>query len=160
MTASFEVHEIEEVLALMEQWSIAEVHLQVEDATLDLVRAPLTPLAELTPLQAVAAAPSVEEPIAEPVIIRAPVVGLFHLARKGFPQGAPHVGDQVQAGQVIGNIELMHVPTALVSPVSGTIEAMLADDGVGVEYDQPLVAIRPFEEVSEDEAGMLPPPSH
>jgi acetyl-CoA carboxylase biotin carboxyl carrier protein len=64
------------------------------------------------------------------------------------------VGDAVRAGQHIGVIELMHIPTDLISPVSGTIEGILADDGAGVEYGQPLMVIRPFAEVSEDEVGI------
>ncbi len=49
----------------------------------------------------------------------------------------------------------MHVPYDLVSPVSGTIEAILADDDAGVEYGQPLMVICPLEEVGEDEAGIV-----
>lgn len=153
MSASFDVCDVEELLALMEQWDIAELHLTVEDATVDLVRsAPMVVSTETSALvpAAASAAPlaQVEEP--ELLTIFAPAVGVFHLA--------PRIGKQVQAGQIIGSIELMHVPNDLVSPVSGTIEAILADDGAGVEYGQPLMVIRPFEEVSEDEAGMLPPP--
>lgn len=169
MSATFQVSDVEELLALMEQWGIAELHLKVEDASLDLVRAtyeaeiPATQLMAQPASTAVAPGqpgPSVatEEPVAEPVIMYAPVVGVFHLATRGFPNRAPQAGDTVQAGQSVGNIELMHIPTDLVSPVSGTIEGILADDGAGVEYGQPLMVIRPFEEVSEDEAGMLPPP--
>jgi acetyl-CoA carboxylase biotin carboxyl carrier protein len=92
------------------------------------------------------------------ITIFAPVVGLFHLATHGFPKRRPHPGDQVQAGQSLGVIELMHIPSDLISPVSGTIEGILAEDGAGVEYGQPLMVIQPCEEVSEDEAGMLSPP--
>lgn len=148
----------------MEQWDIAELHLTVGDAALDLQRT--TAVAGAGPAPAPVgcvaqsvAAPELEDEAPEPIAIPAPVVGIFHLATRGFAHGGPHPGDQVQAGQVIGNIELMHVPTDLVSPVSGTIEAIMADDGVGVEYAQTLMVIRPFEEVSEDEAGMLPPPA-
>lgn len=148
----------------MEQWGIAELHLTVGDAALDLQRA-VTSGATVAPLAApaalaaaLAATPEQEDEAPSPVPIPAPVVGIFHLATRGFPQGSPQPGDAVQAGQVIGNIELMHVPTDLVSPVSGTIEAIMVDDGAGVEYGQTLMVIRPFEEVSEDEAGMVPPP--
>jgi acetyl-CoA carboxylase biotin carboxyl carrier protein len=157
--------DVEEICDLMEQWGIAEVHLNIEGAALDLVRrtAPVaTPAPAPAPGHAQAvhpAGPVEEEAFAEELeYICAPAVGVFHLASRGFPRGAPRPGDLVQAGQTIGSIELMHVPNDLVSPVSGTIESILADDGAGVEYGQPLMSIRPYEEVSEDEAGMLPPP--
>jgi acetyl-CoA carboxylase biotin carboxyl carrier protein len=162
VSASFQVSDVEELLALMEQWGIGELHLSVEDATLDLVRATAQRVGgEAAPVMtapAPGAPEAVEAGIAELVTINAPVVGIFHLATRGFPQRAPHPGDSVQAGQNIGSIELMRIPTDLVSPVSGTIEGILVDDGAGVEYGQPLMVIRPYEEVSEDEAGMLPPP--
>jgi len=157
-----QVGDVEEILDLMEQWGIAEVHLNIEGDALDLVRQaayiPAPAPAHAAPTAAGAEAP-VEEAFEEEIeYICAPAVGVFHLAHKGFPHGEPRPGDQVQAGQLIGTIELMHVPNDLVSPVSGTIESILADDGAGVEYGQPLMSIRPYEEVSEDEAGMLPPP--
>lgn len=159
MAEPIQVDDVEEILDLMEQWGIAEVHLNIEGDALDLVRqAAYIP----APAHAMPAAPgevAAEEALEEEIeYICAPAVGVFHLAHKGFPHGEPCPGDQVQAGQLIGTIELMHVPNDLVSPVSGTIDSILADDGAGVEYGQPLMSIRPYEEVSEDEAGMLPPP--
>lgn len=160
--SSFAVNDIEELLALMEHWGIGEMHLSIQDASVDLVR--LSPPASgmevsAAPLE-VAGQPVHPELQCTPELltIYAPAVGVFHLARHRFPHGVPQPGDPVQAGQIIGAIELMHVPYDLVSPVSGTIEAMLAEDGAGVEYGQPLMVICPDEEVSEDEAGMSPPP--
>lgn len=164
MSSEFEIHDIEELLSVMEQWGIAEMHLQVEEARLDMVRA-LPEIAEPahTSSSSVVATPqghsaTVEQPCPDLVTIFAPVVGLFRLATHGFPGHTPQPGDQVQAGQTLGMIELMHIPSHLISPVSGVIEGILAEDGAGVEYGQPLMVIQPYEEVNEDEAGMWPPP--
>ena len=158
MSASFQVRDVEEIIDLMERWGIAEVRLDIEGSSLDLVRQ-VAPVAGAAPAAFPPLVPTAEEPeLLEVEFVHAPAVGVFHLARKGFPHGTPEAGDQVQAGQIIGTLELMRVPNDLVSPVSGTIDSILADDGAGVEYGQPLMSIRPFEEVSEHEAGMLPPP--
>lgn len=130
MSATFQVSDVEELLALMEQWGIAELHLVVEDASLDLVRATAAaavaegaPAVAQTTVCPPPAPTAMEEPAAaELVTIFAPVVGVFHLATHGFPLRAPQPGDTVQAGQSIGSIELMRIPTDLVSPISGTIE--------------------------------------
>lgn len=155
MSNAFGVTDVADLLDMMERWGIAEVHLAAGESSLDLVRAiapavhaPVTAHPTTIEVPAVAGMP-VE---AEPVIVRAPVVGMFHLARRGFPQGSPHPGDAVGVGQVIGNIELMHVPSDLYAPMAGVIEAILVDDGAGVEYDQPLMIIRPEEEGRNDEA--------
>jgi len=162
MAEPIQASDIEEICDLMEQWGIAEVHLNIEGSALDLIRRTVPVVVPATGAAAGHAVPP-SEPSAEITeeeleYICAPAVGVFHLAHRGFPHGAPQSGDQVQAGQTIGSIELMHVPNDLVSPVSGTIDSILTDDGAGVEYGQPLMSIRPYEEVSENEAGMLPPP--
>ena len=164
VATAFDVSDIEELLAVMEQWGIVELHLQVEEDRLDLVRAvpefteaphgPIMP----SDMSSMKSSADVEPDDDELVTIFAPVVGLFHLASKGFPRHAPRPGDQVQAGQSLGTIELMHIPSDIISPVSGIIEGILVEDDAGVEYGQPLMIIQPYEEVSEDEAGMLPPP--
>lgn len=163
MSDAFEVSAVEELLTLMEHWGIAELRLTIGQDALDLVReapgvAEGGAAAAAEPAHpAVAEAPGEEQP--PPMMINAPVVGIFRLARSGFPQGEPRAGDHVRAGQVIGTIELMRVPNDLLSPATGVIEAVLVEDGTGVEFGHPVMAIRPFEEVSEDEAAMLPPPT-
>lgn len=157
----FAVSDIEELLALMEHWRIGEMHLTVQEARVDLVRLAAPPTgAEAATSLALAGQPAENPALTnapELVTLYAPAVGVFHLARQHFPHGLPVAGDPVQAGQIIGAIELMHVPNDLVSPVSGAIEAILADDGAGVEYGQPLMVICPVAEGSEDETGTLPP---
>ncbi|MEI7832850.1 MAG: biotin/lipoyl-containing protein [bacterium] len=154
MSTTINKGDVEELLAIMEQWEIAELHLKHDTVSIDLVRAAQyvapdeyayidEPLCEVFE----------EQTASEAVAIPAPVVGTFHLLTRGFPGGAPRVNDEVFAGQVIGNIELMHIPTDLASPIAGTIDAILAEEGAGVEYGQPILLIRPLVEVSEDETG-------
>lgn len=156
MSTTINKGDVEELLAIMEQWEVTELHLKHDTVTLDLVRA-----VQCIPQQVV----YTDEPLcevfedagsqADVVAISASVVGTFHLQKRGFPHGAPRVNDEVFVGQVIANIELMHIPTDLVSPVAGTIEEILAAEGAGVEYGQPLLLIRPLAEVSEDETGFI-----
>lgn len=160
MTDEFQLTDVEALLTLMEQWGIAEMHLTVEDSALDLVRA-ITHVAPREPVKALDAPTPVPAPtmfeaaMPEPVAIFAPAVGVFHLASSGFPKRAPRVGDRVQAGQTIGSIELMHIPTDLVAPISGIIASIQVEDGDGVEYGQPLMIIQPTEEVEKDEARAI-----
>ena len=156
MSAAFQLRDVENLLAMMERWAIAELHLNVGDAGIDLVRAavPLADEAAASPLPYPHEVPSCM-PIgenAEALTISASLVGVFHLATRGFSHGAPCVGDEVQAGKVIGMLESMHVLTELPSPVSGTIIAIFGEDGAGVEYGQPLMVIQPIEEDNEYEA--------
>ena len=51
------------------------------------------------------------------------------------------VGDQVEAGQIIGAVEAMKLINPLKADVSGKITEILVDDGMLVEYDQPMFVI-------------------
>ncbi len=76
------------------------------------------------------------------VAVRAPLVGTFF--RRPAPDQPVLVepGQTVKRGQPLCLIEVMKLYTMIESPADGVIEAVLADDGALVEYDQPLFAIR------------------
>lgn len=75
------------------------------------------------------------------VVIRAPNIGTFYRSPK--PGSPPYVviGQKVEAGEEICLIEVMKLFTALRCEVTGTILAILVEDGTMVEADQPLFAI-------------------
>ena len=153
MTAAFKVNDVEHLLAMMERWAIAELHLTVGDAAIDLVRNSCTvaPSHEDLPIHIeYDQSPPVCEEI-ETHTIFATLVGMLHLATAGFPNGKPDLGDIVHSGQVIGKLESMSVFTELYSPVSGVIISLPVEDNVGVEYGQPLMVIRPLEEDNDYE---------
>ncbi len=94
----------------MEHWGIGEMHLTVQDASVDLVRLAspgegMAPSGRSSCPDRLRPAPN-RSAGRNRSTIHAPVVGVFHLARQQFPQGTPQPGDPVQAGQVIGAIEL------------------------------------------------------
>ena len=117
--------ELAEVLALVAGTDITQLDLTFGASRLTLRRAPSpTPLVP-------APAPA---PDASSLAIASPLVGLFHPSVK--------VGDVVAAGQVIGAIEVLGMPTSVDAPQPGTVEDLLASDGSAVEYGQPLVLLR------------------
>ena len=77
------------------------------------------------------------------VMVRASVVGTFY--RAGKPGMAPLVseGSRVDESTVIGIIEALHVLTDVEARHAGVVTAVLATDGQPVEYNQPLLEIRP-----------------
>jgi biotin carboxyl carrier protein len=117
--------ELAEVLALVAGTDITELDLTFGASRLTL-RRPSSPAP--SPL---APAPAQD---ATSLAIASPLVGLFHPSVK--------VGDVVAAGQVIGAIEALGMPTSVDAPQPGTVEDLLATDGSAVEYGQPLVLLR------------------
>lgn len=104
--------------------------------------APLPPVpAPMPPLRRPAAQATVTLPQGL-VAIRAPLVGTFFLRPAPDQPVFVEPGQAVKRGQPLCLIEVMKLYTMLEAPADGIIEAILADDGALVEYDQPLFAIR------------------
>jgi len=97
-----------------------------------------------------AAAPQPEaaaEPKAPPapsgVPIISPMAGIFY--RQPSPDADPFhdVGDRVEAGDVVGLIEVMKLFNEITAPVSGVISKFEVENEERVEADQPLLYISP-----------------
>jgi len=91
---------------------------------------------------ALAAIPDITPP-AEPEghQVKAPMVGTFY--RCGSP-GAPsfaEVGQTVKQGDTLCIIEAMKLMNEIESDASGTIKAILVENGQPVEYGQPMFLI-------------------
>jgi acetyl-CoA carboxylase biotin carboxyl carrier protein len=74
-------------------------------------------------------------------VLRSPMVGTFYASPS--PDAAPFVkmGQQVKVGDVLGVIEAMKMFNQIEADTSGTIAAVLAENGQPVEFDEPLFVI-------------------
>jgi acetyl-CoA carboxylase biotin carboxyl carrier protein len=75
--------------------------------------------------------------------IRSPLVGTFYRAPTPGEEPYVEVGHRVQAGQTLCIVEAMKLMNEISSDVSGEVVKILAQDAQGVEYDQPLLYLRP-----------------
>jgi acetyl-CoA carboxylase biotin carboxyl carrier protein len=73
--------------------------------------------------------------------VRSPMVGTFYNAPS--PDAPPFVeeGQAVQAGDVLCIVEAMKMMNQIEADKSGTIKAVLVENGEPVEFDQPLFSI-------------------
>ena len=91
-------------------------------------------------------APTAAAPPAVPdsgTVIESPSVGLFWRAPA---PGAPpfvEVGGQVAAGETVAIVEVMKLMNHVVSPVAGTVSAILVENGAPVEFGQAIVVVEP-----------------
>lgn len=67
----------------------------------------------------------------------APAVGYYQ------PAGELATGQQVEAGDVIGHVDVLGVRQEVVAPTTGIVSRLLAQPGQAVEYGQELVQIEP-----------------
>lgn len=123
--------ELDDVLALVAGTDVVELEIRYGRGHVLLRRQP--PDATHPPGAPPAAATG--QPVDARRAITSPLVGIFHLS--------VGVQQQVEAGQALGAIEAMGMPTSIDSPRRGIVEEVLVTDGSPVEFGQPLLVLRP-----------------
>ena len=152
-----ELREIKALLALMQEYGLAELELEDKKrGRLRLVRSPVT-LAAI-PEQIPAAAPAPRRPLrqvasrasqgaAAPSIkenqrlVTSPMVGTFY--RAASPDAAPYVeeGSAVRKGQTLCIIEAMKMMNEIEAEIAGRVVKILCDNAQAVEYGHPLMVV-------------------
>ena len=91
---------------------------------------------------AVAAGPAPVADIAKhPGVVPSPMVGTVYWASEPGAKPFIEVGTKVTVGQTLLIIEAMKTMNQIPAPRAGTVTQILVDDGVPVEYGEPLVII-------------------
>jgi acetyl-CoA carboxylase biotin carboxyl carrier protein len=88
-------------------------------------------------------APPAQAPAPEPKghTLKSPMVGTFYRAPSPGAPSFVEIGQSVTKGQTLCIIEAMKLLNEIESDVSGTIKAILVENGQPVEYGQPLFQI-------------------
>ncbi|WP_088183242.1 acetyl-CoA carboxylase biotin carboxyl carrier protein [Sphingobium sp. Z007] len=150
-----DVQLVRDLAALLDDTNLTEIEVEDGDRKIRVAR---KAAANAAPVYAAAPAPAAAAPAAAPApvaaattpaeaslpagtLVKSPIVGTAYLSAE--PGSAPfaRIGSQVAAGETILIVEAMKVMNAIAAPVSGTVKAVLVDNGQPVEYDQPLIVI-------------------
>ncbi|MBX3592647.1 MAG: acetyl-CoA carboxylase biotin carboxyl carrier protein, partial [Burkholderiaceae bacterium] len=91
------------------------------------------------PGSAAPAAPAPEAPAGH--LVKSPMVGTFYRSAQPGADPFVSVGSQVKEGDTLCIIEAMKLMNEIEADKSGTIKAVLVDNGSPVEFGQPLFAI-------------------
>ncbi|MGR6832545.1 acetyl-CoA carboxylase biotin carboxyl carrier protein [Aliivibrio wodanis] len=149
-----DIRKIKKLIELVEESGIAELEISEGEESVRISRA-VAPMAQLTPMQAVAAPAPVAAPIAAPTAapvaeapaevaghkVCSPMVGTFYGASSPDAKPFVKVGQQVTAGDTLCIVEAMKMMNQIEADKSGVVTAILVEDGNPVEFDQPLVII-------------------
>ena len=71
-------------------------------------------------------------------MVKAPMVGTFYRSPSPDAKAFVEVGQQIKEGQTICIIEAMKLMNEIEADASGTVKAILVENGQPVEYGQPL----------------------
>ena len=139
---------VRDLAAILEKAGLSEIEVEDGDRKIKVARGGGTfvsaPLAS-TPA-APAAAPPAPEAAAAPVddhagAQKSPMVGTAYLAAEPGADNFISVGDKVAVGDTLLIVEAMKVMNPITAETSGTVKAILVENGQPIEFDQPLVVI-------------------
>ncbi|GGN27165.1 MULTISPECIES: acetyl-CoA carboxylase biotin carboxyl carrier protein [Marinomonas] len=145
-----DIRKIKKLIELLEESNVYEIEIKEGEEAVRISRggAPVQAPMMHAPMMAAPAAP-VAAPSAAPEApaaitghtVNSPMVGTYY--KSSAPGAKPfiEVGQKVNAGDTICIVEAMKMMNQIEADKSGTIGAILVEDGEPVEFDQPLITI-------------------
>ena len=154
-----DLRKLKKLIDLVQESGIGEIEITEGEEKVRISRqvaaAPMImahPAMQAAPMQVpMAGAPGATGPSAGPQAaapaepkghsLKSPMVGTFYRAPSPGAPSFVEVGQSVTKGQTLCIIEAMKLLNEIESDVSGTIKAILVENGQPVEYGQPLFLI-------------------
>ncbi len=138
---------LREIIILVEESGVSEIEIE-EDGVRIVVRKDAPTMAAAAPPQIVTPALATPESQTDSVPdsvtgleIHAPIVGTYYSAPSPESESFISVGQTVKPGDVLCIIEAMKLMNEIECEVSGVVLEILVENGVPVEFDQPLFVI-------------------
>lgn len=154
-----DIRKIKKLIELLEESSLTELEIVEGEESVRLSRvAAAQPAQQLSsnvqaaawsapaPRESVTSAgddpDSDEEQVPEGEVLRAPMVGTFYASSSPDADAFVSLGQRVSEGETMCIIEAMKMFNQIEAESSGTVVAVLVENGQPVEFDQPLFVIR------------------
>ncbi|WP_246255464.1 acetyl-CoA carboxylase biotin carboxyl carrier protein [Parasphingorhabdus flavimaris] len=139
---------VRDLAAILEKAGLTEIEVEDGDRKIKVARgggAYVSAPVSVAP----AAAPAAAAPPAAPAAPvddhagaqKSPMVGTAYLAPEPGSPNFISVGDKVAVGDTLLIVEAMKVMNPITAEASGTVKAILVENGQPIEFDQPLVMI-------------------
>lgn len=151
-----DIRKVKKLIELLEESGISELEIHEGEESVRISRHGNQTVAAPAPAPAPApAAPAAPGPspggedetasdqggVPSGYVVESPMVGTFY--RASAPGSPPFVeeGQSVQAGETVCIIEAMKILNQIEAEVSGTVKAVLVENGTPVEFGEPLMVI-------------------
>ena len=147
-----DLRKLKKLIDLVQESGIGEIEITEGEEKVRITRqasAPPFVMAGMHPMSMGAAPAAPASAVAAPVAppepkgheLKSPMVGTFYRAPSPGAPAFVEVGQSVSKGQTLCIIEAMKLLNEIESDVSGTVKAILVENGQPVEYGQPLFLI-------------------
>ena len=147
-----DIRKIKKLIELLDESGVAEIEIKEGEESVRISRnGPAAPAAQYMPAPAPVAAASpaatsgeTAAPAEEEVSghkVTSPMVGTFYTAPSPGAPNFTDVGKHVSEGDTLCIIEAMKILNQIEADKSGTVKAVLIENGQPVEFGQPLFII-------------------
>ena len=154
-----DIRKVKKLIELLEESNIDEIEIKEGEESVRISRnsaaaaaapayaapapvaAPVAPAAAAPAAAPAAPAAADAAPALTGHIIKSPMVGTYYQAASPGSPPFVEVGQHVKVGDVICIVEAMKMMNQIEADKAGVVEAILAEDGQPVEFDQPLITI-------------------
>ncbi len=143
-----DIRKVKKLIELLEESAVSEIEIKEGDDSVRISRGVVAPVVtqQAAPM---ATAPVAAAPVAAPpepalpsgTVVESPMVGTFYRSSSPGAKSFVEVGQSVKAGDTLCIIEAMKILNQIEAEVSGTVRAVLVENGQPVEYGEPLVVI-------------------
>lgn len=147
-----DLRKLKTLIDLVSESGISELEITEGDGRVRIVKTPVAPaattapLTPLPPVLAAAATPAQPAQTTAPAtpaghVVKSPMVGTFYRAAQPGAEPFVSVGSTVKEGDTLCLIEAMKLLNEIEADKTGTVKAILVENGQPVEYGQPLFVI-------------------
>ncbi len=152
-----DIRKIKKLIELLEDSDVSEIEIVEGEESVRIARssgatmvsmpapAPAAPSyapAAVAPAASPAAAAAPADDLMPPgTIMESPMVGTFYRSSSPTAKAFIEVGQSVNKGDTLCIIEAMKIMNQIEAEISGTVRAILVEDGQPVEYGEPLIVI-------------------
>lgn len=156
-----DLRKIKKLIDLLEESNLAEIEIKEGEESVRLARVPSGSYAAApapAPVAHHAEAPRQSAPASQSALsadavgkstrdipdghtVRSPMVGTYYESPAPDKPAFVKVGQQVKAGETLGIIEAMKMFNPIEADVSGTVRAILVENGQPIEFDEPMFVI-------------------
>ena len=145
-----DIRKVKKLIELLEESGIDELEIREGEESVRISRhsknvpqpmyaaPPMAAMPAAMPAPAIAAAAA---PALNGTVARSPMVGTFYRSPSPSAPSFVQIGQSVKKGDILCIVEAMKMMNHIEAEVGGVIEAILAENGQPVEYDQPLFTI-------------------
>lgn len=152
-----DIKKISELINLINETSIGEIEIREGETSVRITRQSSTPASVVMQMPAgqpvmpmAAPTPAVATPVATTPTapaevaghkVRSPMVGTVYLAPNPGAKSFVEIGQTVKVGDVLCIVEAMKMMNQIEADKAGVVKARLVENGVPVEFDQPLFIV-------------------